>query len=244
MNKYAMATVALWPALMFAQDTEKPVVKPEHVTKVIHVRYARAEALRDLVEIGGGRCQANNGLKVLVVSGTASDIASAEQTVKEIDVPSPTELARDVEITVYVLGATQKGTVEATAEMEPVIRQLKSVFPYGSYQLLETVLIRGHEGRGAYSAGLLKNFPNAETAFLNRYNINCELDTPPAAGPADRTIRFTKFSFNTGVPNSDVRLTLETNLDVQEGQKVVVGNTNIDGGNAALFVVVTAKFVR
>ena len=236
MSKYALA-LALSPALMLAQDSA-------NIIKVVHVRYARAEAVKDL--IGGSLyVYANNGLKALVLKGNAASVAAAEEAVKELDVPAVSELARNVEITVYVVGAGAKGPVENAAprELEPVFRQLKAVFPYSAYELLDSTIIRCREGRQAGSGGLLKNFPTAQTGFLNRYNIAFNLGERPESD-SDRTVHFDRFNFSTGVPNSDIRVSVDTNLDVQEGQKVVVGNTNIDGGNSALFVVVSAKFVK
>ena len=103
-------------------------------------------------------------------------------------------------------------------------------------------MLRSREGRSAGAAGLLKNFPNAQTGFLNRYNIMFDLGDRSEAG-SDRTIRINRFNFSTGVPSSEIRVSVDTSLDVQDDQKVVVGNTNIDGGNSALFVVVSGKFV-
>jgi hypothetical protein len=37
---------------------------------------------------------------------------------------------------------------------------------------------------------------------------------------------------------------VKTNIDIREGQKVVVGKANIDGSNAALILVVTVKIVE
>jgi hypothetical protein len=103
------------------------------------------------------------------------------------------------------------------------------------------MLIRAVEGRYARTVGLLKNFPTAQTGFLNHYEVNCDL--APRSGDPKQGIRLNKFTFSTGVPNSELRVNMETSLDLQDGQKVVVGKTNIDDGNSALFVVVTAKFV-
>src|ERR1700685_883053 len=244
MIKYAAVALALSQALMFGQDGNREPTSNERITKVIHVHYVRAEAVRDLIQHSVERVTANNGLNVLVVRSSPSSVAAAEQTVKELDVMPPSELSRNVEVTVYVIGAAKDGTESNSgpAEIEPVVRQLKAVFPYGSYQLLDSMMIRSREGKSARSQGLLKNFPNAQTAFLSRYNVDCELEARGEAG-SDRTIRLNRFSFSTGVPpNPDIRVSVDTNLDVQDGQKVVVGNTNIDGGNSALFVVVTAKF--
>ncbi|PYV91061.1 MAG: hypothetical protein DMG05_08330 [Acidobacteria bacterium] len=42
---------------------------------------------------------------------------------------------------------------------------------------------------------------------------------------------------------SGVDTGINTNIDVREGQKVVVGKATIDGSNNALFLVLTAKVI-
>lgn len=244
MNKLALvAALALSSPLVFAQDSGLPA-PPVNITKVIHIRYARAEAVKNMLQLSGVHCSADNGLKALLLYGTPAQVSNAEEAVKEIDVPTPDDSARDVELKVYVIGATSKAAPEAapSPEIEPVLRQLKAVFPYSGYQLLDSTMIRAREGHSAAAKGLLRNFPDAKTGFLNAYMIACDLE-PRSAGEKDRTIRFNRFGFSTGVPDSDLRVSVETNLDVPNDQKVVVGNTNIDGGSSALFVVVSAKFV-
>lgn len=241
-SKYAALALALFPALACAQNTAPDPPAPE-TTKVIHVRYARAEAIAAV--LNSRSVFANNGLKAIVVQGNPSFIAGIEQAVKELDVPASFEQSRDVELTIYVIGASAGPAPQSApgmSEIEPVLRQLRAVFPYGGYQLLDSMIIRSREGRGAHSEGLIRNFPDPRNAFINRYNIECTLE-PRQTDTPERTIRFLKFVFGTGVPGSEVRVSIDTALDVQDGQKVVVGNTNIDGGNSALFVVLSARFV-
>jgi hypothetical protein len=234
MSKYALALVLL-PALLLADDSGT-------VTKVIHVRFGRAEALKDVLNTGGGTVTANNGLRAVVVRGSASFVAATEQAVKELDVPLPYELARDVELTVYVIGASPQAKPEdrSTADIAPVIKQLKAVFPYGGYQLLDSMIIRSREGRQSQSDGILRSFSSGQS-HPNSYHIRCNLGERTEAG-SDRTIRLDRFSFVTRVPDADV--SIDANFDLQNEQKVVVGSTNIDGGNSALFVVVSAKFIQ
>ena len=234
MSKYALA-LALSPALLFADD-------PAEVTKVIHVRYVRAEALKDVLNNGGASVLANNGLKAVVVRGSPSFVAATEQAVKELDVPLPYELARDVEPTVYVIGASPQAMPEdkSTADIAPVIRQLKAVFPYDGYQLLDSMMIRSREGRQSSSDGVLRSFSRGQS-HPNPYHVRCNLGERNDEG-SDRTVRLDRLSFSTQVPDGDV--SIDANFDIQNGQKVVVGSTNIDGGNSALFVVVSAKFVQ
>ncbi len=97
--KSAASVLALSQALMFAETGQT-----QSVTKVIHVRYARAEAVKGL--IGGGLdAYANNGLRAIVLKGSAASVAAAEEAVKELDVPAASEMGRNVELTVYVICA-------------------------------------------------------------------------------------------------------------------------------------------
>lgn len=75
----------------------------------------------------------------------------------------------------------------------------------------------------------------------DRFSVRCNLADRNDAG-SDRTVRLDRFEFTTRADKSGI--TIDTNFDLQDGQKVVVGNTNIDGGNSALFVVASAKFVQ
>lgn len=242
MTKFALLALTLSPLLV--AQTANTLAQEPIITKVIHVRYVPAEAIRDLIGYSRIVASANNGLKALVLKGNASNVAAAEEAVKELDVPLSSESARDVEVSVFVIGAAAQANPDAHSptELAPVIRQLRAVFPYGDYQVLDSMLIRTREGRLARTGGLLRNFPNAQVNFLNRYNIDCDLADPSAG--KERLIRINRFAFSTGVPNSDLRVTLDTNLDLQDGQKVVAGKTNIDDGKSALFVVVSAKFVQ
>ena len=52
----------------------------------------------------------------------------------------------------------------------------------------------------------------------------------------------TKMS-NVGRTSDSRQTVINTNIDVREGQKVVVGKATINGSNDALFLVLTAKVV-
>lgn len=242
MTKLAFFALTFSPLLLAAQNVKTPA-DPETVTKVIHVRYVPAESLRDLVGHGNIGVFANNGLKAIVLKGTEANVTAAEQAIKELDVPSPSESARDVELTIYVIGASTQGSqmVQPVPELEPVFRQLKAVFPYASYQLLDSVLVRGHEDKMTSTSGLLRSFPDVRPESPHVYNIIFQL-APRSAAPG-QIISLDRFVFDTGVGNSDTKVKIDTHLDLKEGQKVVVGKTNVEDGNSALFIVVTAKFV-
>jgi hypothetical protein len=251
MNKFAVFALALSPALILAQDAESSRPSPSGlITKVIRVRYANAENIATTVPPARSLfIRGNNGLRVVVVAGEPKDVASVVETVKELDVPSISDVARDVEMRVYVIGAGPKAQTPAVAasDIEPVIKQLEAAFHYASYQLLDTMLLRSREGETAKTDGMMKSFPTVQEQHANRYAIEYHLLNEP--GDTHRTIRLDRFEFrthtSTAASNAEtLNVGLQTNLEVHEGEKIVVGKTNIDDGDSALFVVLTAKIVE
>jgi hypothetical protein len=244
--------LALAPALLFAQDAPNSPAAGR-IIKVIHVQYGNPENIasalptRPSVFVRG-----NNALQAVVVQGDPTDVSSIAQSVKELDVPSVSLTARDIELRVFVIGAGPKAQAANNAgpETDPVIKQLQSAFPYPSYELLDTMLLRSREGETARTDGIMKTFPEKpEQHAGDRYAIQYRLVVEP--GDPHRTIRLNGFEFRThsGAPASGdtsaaLNIGFQTNLQLHEGQKVVIGKTNIDNGDSALFVVVTAKVLE
>ena len=231
-----LAILAACSALLFAQAE-----KPQEITKVVRVRYAVPKAIADLLNPGsnGYIAVGDNGLKAIVLKGRADKVAEAEQTIKELDIPPPTESAHDIDVTIYIVGGTSKSQSSSAApkEIEPVIKQLQSIFPYSSYELLNTVAIRSREGKQASNSGQMKQFGNTTAQTPTFYGIvyDTSIGSPQA-------IRFDRFRFD--VRSGNVNVAIGTDLEVHPGQKVVVGKTNIDNGESALFVVLTARIVE
>ncbi len=241
MTKFAILILAISP-LLAAQDANTRPAQELIVTKVIHVRYASAETIKDLLFHANVNAAANNGLKALVLRGSASNIAAAEQTVKELDVPQVSDAARDVDLTMYIVGATNRPgeSNPVPPELAPVVRQLNAVFPYASYRLLDTALVRGCEGKIMHMGGILQSFPNAEPAAHSSYNLGGMI--LPRTDDAGDTIHLGNIHFTAFVSKFEAEI--RTDFDLRPGPKVVVGKTNIDDGNSALFVVLTGKFVQ
>lgn len=244
MKKAALLLVALFPITAIAQPA-KPI---RDIATLVRLRYAQPDVVKDLAAPGSYvTITANNALKAVVVKGHPEDVADVEKLIQQIDVPPPEASARNVEVTVYIIGATNKATPQAASvpqNLESVVRQLKAIFPYSTYALLDSMLIRSREGREAKTSGMLKDFPaqTAQPGLPNQYGIDYQL-TPPETSPTSGTIHFYKFDFRAHERTSHtiVDADFETNLDLPENQKVVVGKTDIDGGDAALFVVLSGR---
>jgi hypothetical protein len=131
----------------------------------------------------------------------------------------------------------------------PVGQQLRNVFGVKSVRLLETVTIRSRENRPAETNGILPSLARLEDA-TTFYAIRCRgvRVIPGESGPGRIRLDDLRFSAkvplvlaNNSVSYNDIGIT--TDVDVREGQKVVVGKSTIDKAAQSIFVVVTAKVV-
>ena len=261
MMKTIFLCLALVPVLLWPQPlAETPT--PETVTKIIRVHNARPEKLVELVRPGTpATISANDALKAIVVRGKPSDVAALERTIRELDSASTTAASRNVELMVYMLSGSNAQPASSTAAdklpaLAPVVKQLRAIFPYSDYQLLSTMLLRSGEGTKTSTNGLLKSFQSATgqngvgSNYPTRYSVQYDSATvsPDEASPS---IHLERFRFDahllmeissSQVQNYDIGI--QTDVDLREGQKVVVGKSNIESTDSALFVILAARLVQ
>lgn len=250
MNKLAwLAIAALLPMATLAQNSTKsrPV---DVVTKLVRLQHADPHKVRNLLAGAGASVSWDDALHVLVLSGTPSDVASLEQTAKELDAASAQARSSDVEMTVYVLGASSDATDGGSVpkSLQSTVEQLKPMFPYSSYQLLETVLTRGGTGQQSRVRGTLQPFKSQTGMFPLIYGLDSNIggitfsSSPPI-------VHINSFYFNCSFPvkysdkSATVPMEINTSLDIPTGKKVVVGKAGA-GGDHAIFLVVEAAVAR
>lgn len=125
--------------------------------------------------------------------------------------------------------------------MEATARQLIALFQYKSYRLLDTQIFRARSGRSGNLSGTLPGSVQSFT-FSAQPSLN--------SGPAPRTIRlaalrlsFTRPTVIDGKTQYE-RSGIETEINEREGQKTVVGKSNIAGSDDAIILVVTLKVIE
>jgi hypothetical protein len=244
MSKTILLFICLFPALALPQA---PASETETITKIVRV-HAGAKNLAALAS-GGSRAEvrADDVLKAIVLRGKPSDVSALENTIRELDSASSNVGSKNVELTVYVLNGSSSSSAPTTEErlpaVAPVVKQLRAVFPYSNYQLLSTMLLRSGEGTQASTSGLLKGFGNS--AAPSHYEISYKAARVSAdeAGPSIHLMGF-HFLLRVAFGPSLFDAGIETDVDLREGQKVVVGKSNIEGADSALFVVLVAKLVQ
>lgn len=247
----ALAMLSL-PSAAQEKKEETPQTPARHrVTRIIEVRYVDVERVANLVRPFGVNTSVDRDMKVITVTGMEPEVAEVEEAVKRLDVPPPTP--KNIDLTAYLLVASQQadGSANVPVELRDVITQLKSVMSYKSFSLLNTVQTRTRDGKGAHVEGMTAggSVEGRQASFVFRFGA-AEI----SGGDKISVIRINGLSLNLklpapsppGVPaitNAMTDAVISTDIDVREGQKVVVGKTTFDSPENALILVLTAKVV-
>lgn len=247
-----LCAVAVLPGMLSAQALPSTTPQPpERITKIIRLQYADPVTLGRIVGHNSPlTVDTDTALGALILKGSKTDIATAEQTIKELDQPAQSSPSgKDIELTVYIIGATDKGdsTVAGNdlGDVATVVKQLHAIFPYKEYRLFGTLLLRSQQGTRAENKGVL----NLDFAAEQPSEYAVTYDSAKATTEGAKTIIHLE-NFRTSA-----RITMKTtptqlqqffvqtrsNIDIKEGQKVVVGKANVAGANSALFIVLSAK---
>ena len=148
-----MIGLALLAGTVLAQTSGDP---NERVQKLITVKYVDPNAVQMLLMNFGVEMRADQRLRTVALSGRRSAVMTAEEAIKQLDVPGAAQ--KDIELTVYfVVGAdTQEPAAPAIPqEIQSTVATLKSTFPFKSYYLLDTLGLRSRSGVGADAGGQL-----------------------------------------------------------------------------------------
>ncbi|MCI0624052.1 MAG: hypothetical protein L0387_20760 [Acidobacteria bacterium] len=177
-----------------------------------------------------------------------------EDTIRRLDVPPPAP--QNVELTVYVLLASDQETRPGSVapELESVVKQLKTTFTFRGFHTIDTLVVRSRDRQGAEVKGLARfdaDIPNPST-YKFQYKAASILSDEKG-----RSIRLDGLRFDAqiasksqqaegsgGTGNNWIDAGFGTDVDVREGQKVVVGKAAIGGTNNALILVITAKVLE
>lgn len=244
--------------LMLFAGVALPQEPSATVTKIVRVRYANPDALHVLLQDAPGvQMRDDRMMKVVILRGNANAVAGVEQSIHDLDVPSNETKSKDVELIVSVIDGSSSAEVGAggpiAEDLAPVVRQLRTVFPYRSYQAVGSMLMRSREGAGADNAGVMKNagsagndaMPSPYTVQYGNVDVSLENGKP--------LIQLHGFDFRmhvrtlTGSPSAqsvnEHEIKIKTDVDLREGEKVVVGKANVESSDSAVFVVLTARLV-
>jgi hypothetical protein len=254
------SSVILAQAKKVEKPTEKPAVQPQasverknHVQKVFAIKHADVNAIGQTLRIFPVEVRENPNLRVIAVSGPGALMPTIEETIRRLDVPPPAP--QNVELTVYLLLASDNGASSVPPELESVAKQLKSTFAYKGFHIIDTLVVRSRDKQSADVKGLAKfdtDIPNPST-YSFAYRAASILSDEKGRSVRLDGLRFgarlvVKRQPEVGVASAGGYESLDagfaTDVDVRESQKVVVGKAAVGSTNTALILVITAKVLE
>lgn len=203
-----------------------------------------SSALRPLLSgFKGAMIVPNSEFKTLTVRDFPENIATIEEAIKRLDMPSAAR--PNIELHMFLLVASNTGaaTEQVPAEINDVITQLRGTLTYKNYELAASVVQRLTETtRGMHGSGtaqISSGQPGAPAMGVPYdYTISSiSLAQNPGAAA---TIQIGEFSV--GTASEKERAQVQTALNLRDGEKVVVGTATIR--DRALIVVLTAKVLN
>jgi hypothetical protein len=234
---------------------------PEYVTtrdfksKVFIVRNRQPGQLRDILKpLASGFKGAmisdsdRDGLRTLSVRDFPENVAAIEEALARLDVASPSQ--KEVELHIHVLFASrQEGPNELLPdELKDVIPTLKGTLTYRSFTPVASFVQRVTDG--SYNLGgrgegqLASKAPKGGATSLDpldiQWGINALRVDAPQEGPASLSLGRFELSCRDGrnVPLASI----QTNLSLKDGEKVVVGTATVK--DMGLIVVVSATILK
>ncbi len=243
--RYMVCLMLAGALTLGGQEAAKPT------SKVVRLRYVDSKRVFNLLAGGAGAGRISLDGDLIVLHGPPDAVATLEGLVNQIDTPTPAK--RSVEISTYMLlGVGEAGGPKTPDELGGVVKQLKDMFPFAGYRLLETMYIRAGEDRGGETSGLMPGFGSASDT-LPKPIYQCKFDRVRVEeSGGTRRIVLTGLRFGTKIPYStgkegyqyaDLGANVDT-VSVREGQKAVIGKAGAGPGKESLFLVLSARVVE
>ena len=247
-----LALLLLAPVAM-AQEQKKADEKPAAplVQRLFVLKYADPNQIGDLIKVFTGNVTPNPSMHALAVSATPDAMTAIEDAIKRLDVPAAAP--QNVELTFYLLVGGSESANQGTLpkDLDSVVAQLKNAFTYKSYRLLDVLTMRTRTGQpvSTNSAGGAVQFGNSSQPIITQFQIKSVSVGPEGAIRIDGLRASNRVPLATGInPVVSTQFTyqdigINADLDIKEGQKVVVGKMSMNP-NDAMFLVLTARVAQ
>ena len=241
----------MW-ALLAAAPAVAQAPAEGRITKLVTLKNIEPRAIESMLQLFGVTTNSNNQMKIMAIIGTPEKVAAAEAVIKQLDVAPKT-----IDLTVYfVVGgdgpALAGGAVPQ--DLRDVITQLKGAFTFKEYKMLDVLTLRTRAGSGADTSGILNG---STPPRMSRFSIrNATVSEDGSTIRIDQMhaglrIPFTRRDGAAADAKGGAQKSFEyidsgitQDVDVKEGQKVVVGRSSLEGPQQALFLILTAHVIQ
>lgn len=214
----------------------------EPVSRVLQLKHIHPDSVNPVLSVLSAekvRWRSDGNLRIIALHGPAELVGAIEEAVKKLDVP--TAPPKNVELTFHLLLAGPEGSAQGILpDLSGVVQQLQKTFALKAFRVLETAVVRAREGQGLNTSGQMAAPGKADLSSI--YGLEARHVSINGTNVRLDRLRMTlRMPSGTGNQFSDAGLL--TDIDVREGQKVVVGKSGVDGAAQSIFLVVTAKIV-
>lgn len=160
----------------------------------------------------------------IVLNGPKEAVAAAEEVLRKMDVQKPDP---DVEVTAWLIVDSRSvdGLQPLPAALASTAKQLNAVFGYSNLQLLTTIVLRTHPGDTSSTDGAVSYESGGKPVRIN-YNFRLRNVGRVSDTPASPMYRFSELRLMAQTPGGGVSQ-INTDVEVREGQKVVIGKTSV-----------------
>src|SRR5580658_7401928 len=218
-----------------AQDGKKADTAPKkpQVQRLFILKYADPSQLMDLLRVFDASVHQNAEMHALAIEASPEAMHAIEDAIQRLDVPSA--LPKNIEMTIFLLVATDSATPAGSPipkDLDDVATQLKNTFPFKSYGLLDVLTFRTRTGQSVSttSSGGSLQIGTRPVSVISSLRIGSI-----SVGSDGSTVRIDRMNSSYRVPVSSgggdqysyQDLGIQTDLDIKEGQKVVVGRLGI-----------------
>jgi hypothetical protein len=201
----------LFAAACVRAEDAKDAKEPNVIEKLVQVKHIEPnQQLHNLFDVLGVRMSGSVG-GYIALQGEKDAVAAAEEALHRMDVEKPPV---DVELTGWLVMAPSHGTdgSELPAELTPVAKQLKTAFGYADLRLLTSFILRTRAGGSGDSGGPIGG---------DFYNFSASRVDVSGETAGAHKLRLTAVHLSCNKSN------LLTDVDLTEGQKVVIAKTSM-----------------
>jgi len=256
-------TLALLPCAAPAQETQATGQTEEaqearlllppgpRDQRIVEVKHADPAALARVLNVFPIHVVAHPDMGLITLRGTPEDVAAAAEAAARLDLPP--EPTRSIEIVAHVLGASKTEDLSGgvPSGLEEVARQLREVFGYRGVELVDSVVLRVRDRAEGQVTGVMAAGPGQPTI---PYELGFNRVSVANGGEAEVRIDGLRFEAQveikaraTGAPETMVShhrlVRLVTDVEVQPGQKAVVGKAAAGGESQGLILVLEARIL-
>ena len=249
-----MKRMILWAVLLAAPVVAQTPAADGRVNKLLTLKNADPNTVAPMFNQWGVSIVPISQLKTLSISGPADKVAAVEAAIKQLDVAPKT-----IELTVYfVVGGDQPNLMGGAVpqDLRDVITQLKGAFTFKDYKMLDALTLRTRAGSSADTSGILNaaNPPrmsqfSIRNATVSEDGTTIRIDRMHAGLRIPYTRREGVGTDAKGAASAQksveyINSGIDQDVDVKEGQKVVVGRSSLEGPQQALFLILTAHVIQ